>query len=167
MPVDEALLESIRTSIGTETTHSLGVVTALTIRRYARAIGESNPLYYDAEYARSRGHADIVAPPNLVTAISSWDEGPAAADLRTDGTPTTVQLQGLPTGGVRVMGGGEDMAFHAPITAGTTVVERSTMIDAELRQGRSGQFIVVSYRHEFVDDDGHPLVTSTRKVLLR
>ncbi|GAA3942446.1 hypothetical protein GCM10023085_25310 [Actinomadura viridis] len=167
MAVDEKLLDSIRTSIGSETTHSLGPVTALMIRRYARAIGESNPLYYDTEFARSRGHAEIVAPPNLVTAITSWDEGPAADDLRTDGTPKTLQLEGLPTSGVRVMGGGEDMEFHAPITAGTAVMERSTMIDAELLQGRKGPFIVVRYRHEFVDDEGVPLVTSTRKVLLR
>ncbi|GII94457.1 FAS1-like dehydratase domain-containing protein [Sinosporangium siamense] len=167
MPVDETLLESIRIKIGSETTHSLGPITALMIRRYARAIGESNPLYFDPEFARSRGYADIVAPPNLVTAITCWDEGPAADDLRTDGTPKTLQLEGIPTSGVRVMGGGEDMEFHAPITAGTTVVERSTMIDAELLHGRNGQFIVVRYRHEFVDDDGLPLVTSTRKVLLR
>ncbi|MGF6889367.1 acyl dehydratase [Nocardia sp. GAS34] len=167
MPVDEELLESIRTSIGTEITHSIGPITGLMIRRYARAIGETNPMYYDTEFARSRGHADIVAPPNLVTAVSCWDEGPAEEDLRTDGVPKDVQLDGLPTSGVRVMGGGEDMEFHAPITAGTTVVERSTMIDAELRQGRKGQFIVVSYRHEFVDEVGKPLLTSTRKVLLR
>ncbi|MDL4775253.1 FAS1-like dehydratase domain-containing protein [Actinomadura xylanilytica] len=167
MPVDETLLDSVRTKIGSETTHSLGAVTALMIRRYARAIGESNPLYHDTEFARSRGHADIVAPPNLVTAITCWDEGPAAEDLRTDGTPKALQLEGIPTSGVRVMGGGEDMEFHAPITAGTTVVERSTMIDAELLQGRKGPFIVVRYRHEFIGDDELPLVTSTRKVLLR
>lgn len=167
MSVDETLLDSIRTRIGSETTHTLGPVTALMIRRYARAIGESNPLYYDAEFARSRGHADIVAPPNLVTAITTWDEGPATDDLRTDGTPETVQLEGIPSSGVRVMGGGEDMEFHTPITAGTTVVEHSTLLDAELRQGRNGRFIVVRYRHEFVDGDGLLLVTSTRKVLLR
>ncbi|WP_327152017.1 MaoC family dehydratase [Nocardia sp. NBC_01329] len=167
MPVDEALLESIRTSIGIEISHSIGPITALMIRRYARAIGETNPLYYDTEYARSRGHADIVAPPNLVTAVSRWDEGPAEQDLREDGVPKEVQLEGLPTSGVRVMGGGEDMEFHVPITAGTTIVERSTMISAELLEGRKGQFIVVSYRHEFIDEAGKKLLTSTRKVLLR
>ncbi|MFC4048074.1 MaoC family dehydratase N-terminal domain-containing protein [Actinomadura syzygii] len=167
MPVDETLLDSIRTNAGSETVHSLGPVTALTIRRYARAIGESNPLYLDTEFARARGYAEIVAPPNLVTAITCWDEGPAAEGLREDGTPLVMQLEGLPTSGVRVMGGGEDMEFHAPITAGTTVVERSTMLDAELRQGRTGPFIVVRYRHEFVDGDGVLLVTSTRKVLVR
>ncbi|RJO75114.1 hypothetical protein D5S18_17225 [Nocardia panacis] len=167
MPVDEALLESIRTSIGVETSHSIGRITGLMIRRYARAIGETNPLYYDTEFARSCGYVDIIAPPNFVTAVSSWDEGPAETDMRTDGVPKAIQLTGLPTEGVRVMGGGEDMEFHAPIAAGTSLVERSMMVDAELREGSRGKFIVVSYRHEFVDEVGKTLLTSIRKVLLR
>ncbi len=167
MPVDDALLGSIRTRVGVATTRSLGTVTDVMIRRYARAIGESNPLYYDAEYARSRGYADVVAPPNLVTAVSVWDEGDDTADLRTDGTPAEIHLHGLPTSGVRVMGGGEDMEFHAPITAGTTLEERSTLIDAELREGRSGPVIVVRYRDDYRDDQGRLFVTSTRKVLVR
>ncbi len=167
MPVDDALLASVRENIGTDITHDLGTITAVMIRRYARAIGERNPLYFDAGYARSHGHADIVAPPNFLTAVSIWDEGPPSEDLREDGTPETLDLMGLPKSGVRVMGGGEHMQFHAPVTAGTTVVERTTMADAELRQGRTGEFIVISYRHEFVDEDGRLLVTSIRKVLLR
>ncbi|WP_033288571.1 FAS1-like dehydratase domain-containing protein [Amycolatopsis jejuensis] len=167
MTVDEALLGSIRTQAGVAVTRSLGTVTAVLIRRYARAIGESDPLYYDSEYARSRGYADVVAPPNLVTAVSVWDEGDATDDLRADGTPAEIHLHGLPTSGVRVMGGGEDMEFHAPVTAGTTLQERSTLVDAELREGRSGPLIVVRYRDDYLDDDGRVYVTTTRKVLVR
>lgn len=167
MPIDEALLDSIRANIGAEVTTSLGTLTAVTIRRYARAIDDANPLYHDTEFARRHGYADVVAPPNLVSAVSVWDEGPATEDLREDGTPTTVQLAGLPTSGVRVMGGGAAMEFHTPITAGTTIVERTTLVDAELTTGRQGDIIVVTYRQEFMDDDGVALVTSTRKVLVR
>ncbi|MDX2968138.1 MaoC family dehydratase N-terminal domain-containing protein [Kribbella solani] len=166
MAVDDTVLEAVRTRIGTESTHELGTITALMIRRYARAIGESNPLYYDTEFARGCGHPDIIAPPNLVTAVSAWDEGPAEDGLRSDGVPTAA-LQDLPTEGVRVMGGGEDIEFHAPIPAGTTLTERSAMIGAELTHGSKGPVIVVRYRHEFVAADGRVLLTSTRKVLLR
>ncbi|MBO9524101.1 MAG: MaoC family dehydratase N-terminal domain-containing protein [Nocardioidaceae bacterium] len=166
MTVDESVLASIRTQVGVETSHDLGQITAVMIRRYARAIGETNPLYYDTDVARAHGHADIVAPPNFVTAVSVWDEGPPEEGLRSDGVPLSA-LESLPAQGVRVMGGGEDMEFHAPITAGTSVVERTAMLDAELVQGSKGAFIVVRYRHEFVDQDGRLLLTSTRKVLLR
>jgi acyl dehydratase len=167
MLIDEVLLESIRTQVGAVTTRQLGVLTDVVVRRYARAIGETNPLYLDADYARSQGYADVVAPPNLVTAVSVWDEGDANGDLRNDGTPAEIHLHGLPTSGVRVMGGGEDMEFHEPITAGTRLVERSTLVDAELRQGRSGPLIVVRYRDDYTDDKGKFFVTTTRKVLVR
>ncbi len=33
------------------------------VREYARAVGETNPLYLDLDAAREAGHEDIVAPP--------------------------------------------------------------------------------------------------------
>ncbi|MGC0417712.1 MaoC family dehydratase [Embleya sp. AB8] len=167
MQIDEALLGSFDPHIGVPHTRALGTVTDVLIRRYAHAIGDANPLYHDAEFARSRGHADIVAPPNMVTAVSIWDEGDATEELRTDGLPADGHLHGLPTSGVRVMGGGEETRFLAPITAGTTLEERSTLIDARLLTGRSGPRIVVRYRSDYLDDHGRLYVTSIKTVLVR
>lgn len=33
------------------------------VREYARAVGETEPLYLDLDAARAAGHADLVAPP--------------------------------------------------------------------------------------------------------
>jgi acyl dehydratase len=33
------------------------------VREYARAVGETNPVYLDVDAARAAGHADVVAPP--------------------------------------------------------------------------------------------------------
>jgi acyl dehydratase len=33
------------------------------IREYARAVGETDPLYFDVDVARAAGHVDVVAPP--------------------------------------------------------------------------------------------------------
>ena len=33
------------------------------VREYARAVGETDPLYLDPEAAKAAGHADVVAPP--------------------------------------------------------------------------------------------------------
>ncbi len=33
------------------------------VREYARAVGETNPLYLDVDAAREAGHDDVVAPP--------------------------------------------------------------------------------------------------------
>jgi len=50
------------------------------IREYARAVGETNPLYLDLDAARAAGHADLVAPPMFAVVYG----GAAFADAMLD-----------------------------------------------------------------------------------
>ena len=40
------------------------------VRRFADAIGDSNPVYTDPEAARKAGHADCIAPPTFLTVLN-------------------------------------------------------------------------------------------------
>jgi acyl dehydratase len=50
------------------------------IREYARAVGETNPLYLDLDAARAAGHDDLVAPPMFAVVYSAPAAGPALFD---------------------------------------------------------------------------------------
>jgi acyl dehydratase len=50
------------------------------IREYAAAVGETNPLHHDVEYARNRGYADVVAPPMFAVVYCSSAIGEALFD---------------------------------------------------------------------------------------
>src|SRR3954469_6784100 len=39
------------------------------IRKFADAIGDSNPVYRDAEAAKALGHPDVIAPPTFLTTL--------------------------------------------------------------------------------------------------
>ena len=39
------------------------------IRRFAQAIGDSNPAYTDPEAAKALGHPDVIAPPTFLTTV--------------------------------------------------------------------------------------------------
>jgi acyl dehydratase len=41
------------------------------IREYARAVGETNRLYFDVDAARDAGYADVVAPPMFAVVYSA------------------------------------------------------------------------------------------------
>ena len=41
------------------------------VREFAAAVGESNPLHFDLEAARSAGYADVVAPPMFAVVYAS------------------------------------------------------------------------------------------------
>jgi acyl dehydratase len=50
------------------------------IREFAAAIGETNPLYFDVETARTAGYADVVAPPMFAVVYGGRAVGPAVLD---------------------------------------------------------------------------------------
>ena len=50
------------------------------IREYARAVGESNPLFFDVAAARAAGYADVVAPPMFAVVYSAPAVAPGMFD---------------------------------------------------------------------------------------
>ncbi|MEI7625631.1 MAG: MaoC family dehydratase N-terminal domain-containing protein [Actinomycetota bacterium] len=50
------------------------------IKEYASAVGETNPLHFDAEFARAGGHADVVAPPMFAVVYCAAAIFPALFD---------------------------------------------------------------------------------------
>jgi acyl dehydratase len=50
------------------------------VKEYARAVGETNPLYLDEASARAAGYADVVAPPMFAVVYSGPAVVPALFD---------------------------------------------------------------------------------------
>jgi acyl dehydratase len=147
---------------------AIGTLDAVTIGRYAVTIGATDPSHYDTEAARSAGHADVVAPPNMLAAIVEWGIGTPEARLQPDGTP---QDGDVPTGegelGLRVMGAGEQMELVNPVTAGTELVLETTLESVTPKQTRSGPCIFVTTLNTFTSADGTVLNRNRRTVALR
>jgi len=165
--VSVEVLEGLRGQIGATQRHELGEVTSMMIRRYARAIGETDPVHLDPDAARAQGYPDVIATPNMLVGIVGWGDGGAESELRADGTEVGEHLPGIPASGVRVMGGGEEMHFHRDVVAGTTVTQEIELIDVTDKQTKEGAMAVVRYQVAFSDGDGQPLLSSSRTVLVR
>jgi acyl dehydratase len=147
---------------------SLGALDAVTIGRYAMTIGAHDPCHYDAQAARSAGHPDVIAPPNMLAAIAEWGVGTAEARLQPDGTPPDGDM---PLGdgelGLRVMGAGEEMELVNPVTAGAELVLETTLEAVTPKQTRSGPCIFVTTLNTFTSADGILLNRNRRTVALR
>jgi acyl dehydratase len=146
---------------------SLGTLDATTIGRYAMTIGATDPVHYDRDTARAAGHADVVAPPNLLAAIVEWGVGTPEANLQPDGMPTGGELPLGDDLGLRVMGAGEEMELLNPVTAGTELVLETTLEAVTPKQGRSGPCIFVTTSNTFLAADGTVLNRNRRTVVLR
>src|SRR5580693_8527215 len=97
--------DEARARIGAEGARAQGRVIKLEFQRWAAAVKDRNPLYFDADFARAHGYRDVVMPPMYIGSVTA---GVADLDtLRPDGIagrgPGDVSLPKCP----RIMGGGE------------------------------------------------------------
>jgi acyl dehydratase len=144
---------------------SLGTLDAVTIGRYAMTIGAEDPRHYDPDAARSAGHPDVVAPPNLLSAMVEWGLGTPEEKLGRDGTPHDGEV---PLGhGLRVMGAGEELELVNPVVAGTEVVLETTLEAVTPKEARSGPCVFVTTVNTFRSSEGAVLNRNRRTVVLR
>ncbi|MBJ8340200.1 MaoC family dehydratase N-terminal domain-containing protein [Antrihabitans sp. YC3-6] len=110
---------------GTELTLDAG-----RLRFFAKAIGETNPIFTDPEAARAAGHRDIPAPPTFFFSIELENPNPFgwAADLKID---------------LRyVLHGEQRFVYHSTAYPGDTLTATSTISDIYSKKGGALDFIV-------------------------
>lgn len=119
------------------------------IARFARAIGETDPIYYDPDAARAAGHRDVLAPAYFPYTIRMQ----AAhlidrADLEPDGS-SSADVPPLPTN--RAMAGETKLEVGASIHAGDTITLDKRIIDLYEKSGRSGALVFVTTEFVFTN----------------
>jgi len=140
--------------LGTTETDDLGEITRKEVRRYARAVEDDNPLFWDVEYARSQGHDDLVIPPNMAPSILEVGAGTPADDLRDDGLPPSLGIDPEFPEAVQTIKGERELTFHQYATAGDRFVRESTFQDIYQKQGSSTGTLTFTVATEeyFVDE---------------
>lgn len=142
-------------------------VDASQIMLFARAIGDKNPIYADAEYARGTEPGGIIAPPTFVQASSQYDpdfplrpkigepwfgSGKTATGL----PPKTESAASRPDGGfgasARILHAEQKYLYHQPIRPGdvlTVTTRRGNSWEKEGKRGGSLKFTesITEYRN--------------------
>jgi len=98
---------------------------------FAKAIGETNPIYLDETAARAAGYSSPPAPPTFIFAAEQ-DAGSMARAFTEMGVD-------LP----RVLHGGQTFTYHAPVFAGDTITVESRISDIYDKKGGALEFIVM------------------------
>lgn len=157
----EAKYEQLRREVGREHTTKLGTVADRDLHRFAVA-SHAPEGWSDQGYPEG----DLVAPPLFLSSVMGWGAGPPESDLDTDGT-SVEETRGLPLAGVRLMGAGQDLEFHAPVRAGACVHAHTSLEDVQLKHGRSGTLLILRVLRRFTEADGEALVTCRESFVAR
>jgi acyl dehydratase len=126
-------------------------VSAAKIREFAEAVGSTDPVHVDAEVARARGYADVIAPPTFAVLIAQRCDQQLVLD---------------PEAGIdfsRVVHGEQRFVHHRPLTAGDAVV--GTLHVDTVRE--AGGHAMVTTRSELTTTAGEPVCTATSTIVIR
>ena len=128
-------------------------------QRYAYAVGDENPLYFDEKAAHSAGYRTITVPPLFITHALVR---PQPADtLREDGLyedTTSVQLEVS-----RMMFGGEEWDFIEPVCVGDEITATTRLADLDQKEGSKGPFVRLVRETTFVNQD-EQVVARSRQI---
>lgn len=128
-------------------------------QRYAYAVGDENPVYFDENAAKAAGHRTLIAPPTFVTHAIVAPR--ANADLRVDGLwkdGGRVQLDVE-----RIMFGGEEWEFTEPVCVGDEITAETRLADVDQKEGSKGPFVRVVRETTFTRADG-TIVARSRQI---
>jgi hydroxyacyl-ACP dehydratase HTD2-like protein with hotdog domain len=151
--------------IGTELRREHGIVTRREFQRFAVAVRDYNPLYFDDQYARECGYQGVFAP--LMYVPFSTAPLPRLDALRADGTFSVLAEIPLPAC-PRRMAGGRSFESHRPAYDQTELDATHTLVSIAEKQGRSGRFILLTSQIDyFATQAGALLVRCTQTLIAR
>lgn len=120
------------------------------IRRFADAVDDPNPLYRDDEYARNSKYGSIISPPGFFGWPSRQPRGAALAQESTADLFVALAQAGYP----RVLDGGMEYEFFAPIRAGDTLAASSVIKEIREREGSSGGMVFLIMETTYTNQNG-------------
>ena len=145
------ITDAMRAQIGVESEPVTFELDKTACRMFARAVGYTDPIYFDEEYARSKGYRSIPAPvgflghpiydPNAPQRLGGY--------FRAD-TPFK-----------RILNGGTDIEYFDTVCAGDVLTATSKLADLSEREGRLGPMLVTVTESTYRDQDGE-VVAVTR-----
>ncbi|KAI3604130.1 Acyl dehydratase (plasmid) [Cupriavidus necator H850] len=99
------------------------------LKFFAKAIGETNPIYIDEAAARAAGYADLPAPPTFLF----------SAELDSGATFGLLDLLGVPV--AKILHGEQSFEHLEPVVVGDTVTVSSRVKDIYEKKGGALEFL--------------------------
>ena len=132
------------------------------IKRYADAVDDRNPLYWDEEYARNSRYGSIVAPPGFFGWPTSWTG--SQPDMLKAGNEATAAL--AQAGYSRGLDAGAEFEFFRPVRAGDVLVALERIADISMGEGKAGKMVFMVIEITYTNQNGE-LVAKAHRTFIR
>ncbi len=132
--------------------------------RFAYAVGDTNPIYLDDAAARAAGYRARVVPPGFL--IWALEPPRPLAALREDGLwrdagpPLRLHVS-------RVLYGGEEWEYRAPVYPGDTIRAETRLASLEEKTGGSGPFVLMTTEATYTNRAGEIVAIARGQRIVR
>ncbi|WP_204113750.1 MaoC family dehydratase N-terminal domain-containing protein [Shimia biformata] len=123
------------------------------LKFFAKATGQTDPVYWDSEAAKAAGHADLLAPPTFAIVLA----------LENDRSFALFDLLGVEIG--RVLHGSQDFQYFAPIVAGDTLTYQDRIDNIFAKKGGALEFVI--RKTEVTNQRGEKVVEMASTIVVR
>lgn len=137
--------DSLKKLIGQVQATSVNLVEQGAIQRYASAVGDTNPLYNNVEYARNSEWGRLMAPPGF----TGWPVESGGLDMIK--FVEKLIAQGAPAG---LLDGGVEYEFFAPVGAGDILLSVTRISNIEGRETKMGATMITTVETTFSNQNG-------------
>ena len=161
------LPEEVTGFIGKKGIPSIFEVEKEAIRRFADSMGDTNPLYWDEEYAKKSKYGSIIAPPGFISAPwfsgrpKKWGRKGEAAPDETAGVRPAIVRAGFG----RILDGGIEYDFFLPVRAGDVLVATPTITAIREREGKGGNLIFCTTEIVYMNQNGNVVAKARSTVV--
>jgi acyl dehydratase len=163
---DESLIDAESAArVGTVAATATGEVNRRDWQRWAAAVGDHNPLWFEPDYARTQGYRDIICPP-LYLQYAILGVTPLEG-LRPDGSSGAVSGSLAFPRAPQRMAGGESTTFHGPAYHRDEIDMVRTIESIVEKDGRSGRFVLVTWRTMYRNQHRELLAEATTSMIAR
>ena len=147
MSEGSAITDAIRAMVGVMADPVVMEVEAGAIKRFCQAVGDSNPLFIDAEHAKNGPHGGVICPPGFF----GWPAKPAPMF---SGPMASMMGEFAKAGFPGVLDGGIDFEFFQPIHPGDVLVSSAKIADIYEREGKTGKSLFGVIETTYTNQNG-------------
>ena len=141
------ITDEMREAIGKESEPVTLEVEKTGCRMFARAVGHSDLIFYDEEYARSKGYRSVVAPQGFL-GTPAFTPSPARGPVgEIGGRRFSVPYR-------RVLNGGTEYEYLDDVCAGDVLTARTKITNFSERTGSLGPMLITARETAYTNQDG-------------
>jgi acyl dehydratase len=155
MAETSAITDEMRAAIGKEWEPVTVEVDKTAVRMFARAVGYTDLIYYDEEYAKSKGYRSLPCPVGFV-----------GHPIFQPGRSRPPHVMPFQTPYKRVLNGGTDFEYYESVCAGDVLTATTKVVDMVERTGSMGPMVFISSDTIYTNQQGRA-VAKFRSTLIQ